>query len=52
MHAQLLITSNSLATTRTAHQSPLSMGFSRLEYWSGQTFPRTHETPVPSLDMH
>ena len=26
-----------------AHQAPLSMGFSRQEYWSGLPLPETHQ---------
>ena len=34
-----------LATPRTAaHQAPLSMGFSRQEYWSGVPLPSTYRT--------
>ena len=30
-----------------AHQAPLSMGFSRQEYWSGLSFPPPGEHPDP-----
>ena len=30
-----------------AHQAPLSMGFSRLEYWSGFPFPSPGDLPDP-----
>ena len=36
----LLVTSSSFVTPWTvAHQAPMSMGFSRQEYWSGLPFP-------------
>ena len=39
-HAQLLVTPGT-----AAHQAPLSMGFSRQEYWSGLPL------PSPQLDI-
>ena len=30
-----------------AHQDPLSMGFSRQEYWSGLPFPAPEDLPRP-----
>ena len=33
-----------------AHQSPLSMGFSRLEYWNGLTLPSLGDLPNPGTD--
>ena len=33
-----------------AHQAPLSMGFSRQEYWSGLPFPPPGDLPNPGLD--
>ena len=32
-----------------AHQSPLSMGFSRQEYWSGLPFPSPGDLPNPGI---
>ena len=32
-----------------AHQAPLSLGFSRQEYWSGLPFPSPGELPDPGL---
>ena len=32
-----------------AHQAPLSMGFSRQEYWSGLPFPTPGDPPDPGL---
>ena len=31
------------------HQTPLSMAFSRLEYWSGQLFPSPGHLPKPGI---
>ena len=33
-----------------AHQAPLSMGFSRQEYWSGLPFPSPGDLPVPGIE--
>ena len=33
-----------------AHQSPLSMGFSRQEYWSGLPFPTSGDLPDPRIE--
>ena len=32
-----------------AHQAPLSMGFSRQEYWSGLQFPTPGDLPNPGI---
>ena len=32
-----------------AHQAPLSMGFSRQEYWSGLPFPSSGNIPDPGI---
>ena len=32
-----------------AHQAPLSMGFSRQEYWSGLPFPSPRDLPNPEI---
>ena len=34
----------------TAHQAPLSMGFSRQEYWSGLPFPSPRHLPRPGIE--
>ena len=40
-----------LATPWTvAHQIPLSMGFSRQEYWSGLPFPSPGDLPNPAIE--
>ena len=33
-----------------AHQAPLSMGFSRQEYWSGLPFPSPENFPDPGIE--
>ena len=35
---------------RVAHQAPLSMGFSRQEYWSGLPFPSPGDLPDPGIE--
>ena len=40
------------ATPRTeARQAPLSMGFSRQEYWSGLPFPPPEDLPDPGIEL-
>ena len=34
-----------------AHQVPLSMGFSRQEYWSGLPFPSPGDLPDPGIQL-
>ena len=34
-----------------AHQAPLSMGFSRQEYWSGLPFPSPGDLPDPGIEL-
>ena len=34
-----------------ACQAPLSMGFSRQEYWSGLPFPSPGDLPTPGIEM-
>ena len=44
--------SDSLVTPWTvAHQAPLSMGFSRQEYWSGLTFSSLGDLPDPGIEL-
>ena len=33
-----------------AHKAPLSMGFSRQEYWSGLPFPSPGDLPNPGIE--
>ena len=41
---------DSFVTTFTiAHQSPLSLGFPRQEYWSGLPFPSLGDLPKPGI---
>ena len=41
-----------LATPGTvAHQAPLSIGFSRQEYWSGLPFPTPGNLPNPVIEL-
>ena len=44
-HVQLLAT-----PWTVAHQAPLSMGFSRQEYWSGLPFPSPGDLPDPGIE--
>ena len=40
-----------LATPWTvAHQAPLSVGFSRQDYWSGLPFPSPGDPPNPGIE--
>ena len=41
-HVQLFVT-----LWTVAHQAPLSVGFSRQEYWSGLPFPPAGDIPDP-----
>ena len=34
-----------------AHQAPLSMDFSRREYWSGLPFPSLGDLPKPGIEL-
>ena len=38
-----------LTTCTVARQAPLSMGFSRQEYWSGLSFPSPGDLPDPGI---
>ena len=48
MYAQSL--SNSVITWTVACQAPLSMGFSRQEYWGGLPFPTSGDLPDPGIE--
>ena len=59
MYASRSIMSNTLTLWIVAHQAPLSMGFSRQEYWSGVPFPSSGDLPnlgiepgSPALQAH
>ena len=46
----LSVVSDSFETLWTvAHQAPLSMGFSRQEYWNGLPFPSPGDLPSPGI---
>ena len=44
------VVSDSAIPRTVAHQAPLSMGFSRQEYWSGLPFPTPGDLPDPGLE--
>ena len=49
---QLLSHVQLFATLRTvARQAPLSMGFSRQEYWNGLPFPPPGDLPEPRIEL-
>ena len=43
--------SDSATPWTTARQTPLSMGFSRREYWSGLPFPSPGDFPDPEINV-
>ena len=43
------VMSDSAALWTVSHQAPLSMGFSRQEYWSGLPFPSPGDLPDPGI---
>ena len=45
-HAQLFVT-----LWTVPHQGPLSMGFSKQEYWSGLPFLSPGDLPDPEMDL-
>ena len=45
------VTSNSETPSTIAHQAPLSMRFSRQEYWSGVPFPSPGDLPDPGKEL-
>ena len=47
------VMSDSLLTSWTViHQAPLSMEFSRREYWNGLPFPSSEALPDPGIEPH
>ena len=44
------VMSNSVTPWTVTHQGPLSMEFSRQEYWSGLPFPSPGDLPDPGLE--
>ena len=52
MHAQSFRHIRFFATPLTvAHQAPLSMEFSRQEYWNGLPFPTPGDLPDPGIEL-
>ena len=53
MHAKLLQLCPTLCDTvdYTAHQVPLSLGFSRQEYWTRLPFPTPRDLPDPGIEL-
>ena len=52
MNVKVLVTQSCLTVTpwATARQAPLSMEFSRQEYWSGLPFPSPGDLPNPGIE--
>ena len=51
VHAMMLQSCSILGDPRTlAHHAPLSMGFSRQEYWSGLSYPFPGDLPDPGIE--
>ena len=50
MHAVTSVVPDSVTPWTVAHQSPLSMGFSRKEYWSGLLCPPPGDLPNPGIE--
>ena len=44
------VMSDSVTSQAVAHQAPLSMEFSRQEYWSGLPFPSPGGLPDPGIE--
>ena len=44
------VVSDSMTTWTVACQTPLRMGFSRQEYWSGLPFPSPGDLPYPEIE--
>ena len=44
-----VVSDSSLTPWTVAHQAPLSMEFSRQEYWSGLPFPPPGDLPDPGI---
>ena len=50
VHVWLLVMSDSVTPWPVALQAPLSMGFSRQEYWNGLPFPPPGNLPVSGTE--
>ena len=44
------VVSDSVTPWTVASQAPLSMGFSKQEYWSGLPFPSPEDLPNPGIE--
>ena len=52
LHSVISVVSHSLRPYGTvACQAPLSLGFSRQEYWSGLPFPSPGDLPDPGIEL-
>ena len=53
MKVKVLVSQSCLTVTSltAAHQAPLSMEFSRQEYWSGLPFPSPGVLPDPGIEL-
>ena len=49
--ASVVSNSNSVIPCTVAHRSPLSVGFSQQEYWSGLPFPSPGDLPDPGIKL-
>ena len=49
--AAYMVVSDSVTTWSVAHQTPLSMEFSRQEYWSGLLCPFPGDLPNPGIEL-
>ena len=50
MCVSLSVVSNSAILWTVAHQAPLSMGFSKQEYWDGFPCPLSGDLPDPRIE--
>ena len=50
LQAWIFIGRTDVTLWTVAHQAPLSMGFSRQEYWSGLPFPSPGDLPDPGIE--
>ena len=51
LFSEVVLVTHSCPTPWTvAHQVPLSIGFSRQEYWSGLPFPSPGDLPEPGIE--
>jgi len=48
--ASCSVMSDSVTLPTAAYQAPLSVGFSRQEYWSGLPFPSPEDLPHPVIE--